>query len=202
MKYLLIASLWIGYCTLHSLLISISFTNLMTRLLKKYYGFYRLFYVIISFVLLIPLINLTNQMDNIVIITYPYLLNIIRYVLAYGSLLMFLWAFIFDYDVFSFFGVRQIMNIGKTKRTDRSNEIKKKGLLGLMRHPMYLALIIYLWCQIFREMDILVNLILTIYIIIGTFLEERKLILEFGDSYIQYQKEVPMLIPFTKRKIK
>jgi len=29
-------------------------------------------------------------------------------------------------------------------------------------------------------------------------LEERKLVIEFGDSYIRYQKEVPMLIPFTK----
>ena len=50
--------------------------------------------------------------------------------------------------------------------------------------------------------DIIVNTILTIYIIIGTKLEEKKLLLEFGDSYIQYQKEVPMLFPFTKSKIK
>ena len=42
MKYLLIALMWIGYCSLHSYLISIRFTNLMTRLLKNYYAFYRL----------------------------------------------------------------------------------------------------------------------------------------------------------------
>jgi len=39
---------------------------------------------------------------------------------------------------------------------------------------------------------------LTIYIIIGTRLEENKLVMEFGDPYIKYQHEVPMLIPFTK----
>jgi len=33
-------------------------------------------------------------------------------------------------------------------------------------------------------------------------LEERKLVMEFGASYIQYQKEVPMLIPFVKWKSK
>ena len=67
---------------------------------------------------------------------------------------------------------------------------------------MYLALIIYLWCQTFRVMDVVVNAVLTIYVIIGTRLEEKKLVLEFGDAYIKYQQEVPMLIPFTKKKIR
>jgi protein-S-isoprenylcysteine O-methyltransferase Ste14 len=48
--------------------------------------------------------------------------------------------------------------------------------------------------------DIIVNTLLTIYIIIGTILEERKLVLEFGEAYVKYQKEVPMLIPFSKKK--
>jgi protein-S-isoprenylcysteine O-methyltransferase Ste14 len=51
-------------------------------------------------------------------------------------------------------------------------------------------------------MDVVTNVVLTIYVIIGTKLEERKLVLEFGDTYIQYQKEVPMLIPFTKSNVK
>ena len=67
---------------------------------------------------------------------------------------------------------------------------------------MYFALIVYLWCQIFTVTDIIVNIILTIYIIMGTILEEKKLVLEFGDSYAKYQQEVPMLIPFTKRNVK
>ena len=64
---------------------------------------------------------------------------------------------------------------------------------------MYLALIIYLWCQTFRVVDIVTNTLLTIYVIIGTILEEKKLVLEFGNTYVKYQKEVPMLIPFTKK---
>ena len=38
-------------------------------------------------------------------------------------------------------------------------------------------------------------LILTVYLIIGTFLEERKLVYEFGDQYRNYQKQVSMLLP-------
>jgi methanethiol S-methyltransferase len=202
MKHLLIAILWTGYCSLHSYLISIRFTNLMTRLLKKYYAFYRLFYVLISLILLFPLINFTAQLDNKVIITYGLPLSIVRYVLTLGSLLMFFWAFFFDYDFLSFFGIRQILNFGKKKRLNSSEEIKKNGLLGIIRHPMYFALILFLWCQTFRAAEIVVNIVLTIYIILGTRLEEKKLVLEFGDTYVKYQQEVPMLIPFTKIKVK
>jgi protein-S-isoprenylcysteine O-methyltransferase Ste14 len=115
---------------------------------------------------------------------------------------MFFWAFFFNYDSLSFFGIRQMLDFGKRKEKDPSEEIKRNGLLGIMRHPMYLALIIYLWCQTFRVMDIVVNMVLTIYVIIGTKLEEKKLVLEFGDTYVKYQQEVPMLIPFTKAKVR
>lgn len=202
MKYLIIVILWTAYCALHSYLISIGFTNLMNRLLKKYYAFYRLFYILISLFLLIPLINYTGKLDNEVIIFYGHYLDILRHILIYGSLLMFFWAFFFNYDSLSFFGIRQILNLRKAKEAKSSNEIKKSGLLGIMRHPMYLALIIYLWCQTSKMADIVVNIVLTVYIIIGTILEEKKLVLEFGDAYNEYKKQVPMLIPFTKVKTK
>lgn len=202
MKYLLIALLWAGYCALHSYLISIGFTNLMVRWLKKYYAFYRLFYLLVSLLLLIPLIQYSVQSDHQVIIVYGSFLNILRHILIYASILMFSWAFFIDYDSLSFFGIRQILNFGKTNEIKPSNEIKKRGLLRIIRHPMYLSLIIFLWCKTFKMVDIVVNIVLTAYIFIGTILEEKKLVREFGESYIQYQKEVPMIIPFTKAKAK
>jgi protein-S-isoprenylcysteine O-methyltransferase Ste14 len=83
-----------------------------------------------------------------------------------------------------------------------SEDLKRNGLLGVVRHPMYFALIIALWCDTVTITNIMVNIILTIYVITGTILEEKKLMLEFGDVYVKYQQEVPMLIPFTKRKVK
>lgn len=199
MEYIILSSVWAGYCILHSFLISIKFTNFLTRVLKNYYAFYRLFYIIFSLVLLIWVINFSNQWDNEIVITYVPPWSIIRQILTWGSLLMFFWAFFFNYDSLSFFGIRQILNFGKVKQSNPSEEIKKNGLLSLTRHPMYLALIIYLWCQTFSMADIVVNIVLTIYVIIGTVLEEKKLVLEFGDAYRKYQQEVPMLIPFTKK---
>ena len=38
--------------------------------------------------------------------------------------------------------------------------------------------------------------IFSTYLIIGSRLEERKLVMEFGDAYQHYQKTVSMLLPF------
>jgi methanethiol S-methyltransferase len=135
MKYLFIAFFWAADCVLHSFLISIGFTKLMTRLFKKYYAFYRLFYVVLSIVLLIPLLQFTAHADNKIIVTYPLPLNTLRQLLLSGSLIMFVWAFFFDYDSLSFFGIRQILNLGKNH--DSTWEIKKSSLLGIVRPPFY-----------------------------------------------------------------
>jgi methanethiol S-methyltransferase len=149
---------------------------------------------------LIPLIKYTGQADTRIIITCEYPLSIVRYALIAGSLTMFFYAFFFNYDSQSFFGIRQILSFKKIKDGDSSTDIRRNGLLGIIRHPMYLALIVYLWCQTFRMMDIVINAVLTIYVIVGTKLEEKKLVLEYGDRYIKYQQEVPMLIPFARAR--
>ncbi len=200
MNYLLVVILWTAYCALHSFLISVRFTALMMRLLKNYYAFYRLFYVVISLVLLVPLIRFTGKIESPVIMTYNEPLSVARYALMSGALLLFFWAFFFDYDPLTFFGIRQILNYANQKTAAAPVELKRNGLLGIVRHPMYFALILYLWCQVFRAMDLVINTLLTLYVIIGTWLEERKLVLEFGEAYLRYKKQVPMLIPFAQSR--
>lgn len=39
------------------------------------------------------------------------------------------------------------------------------------------------------------NGVLTVYIVVGTLLEERKLVHEFGDAYRNYQSRVSMFLP-------
>lgn len=199
MDYLFIALLWIGYCALHSYLISINFSRFLNNLLKNYYAFYRLFYVILSLYLLIVLINFTDQFNSPVILEYSPTGNFLKYTIMILCLIMFLWAFLFSYDPLSFFGIRQIMNMKHTAGLS-PGKVSRHGLLAYTRHPMYFALIIFLAVSSVTLMDIIVNAILILYVVIGTVLEEKKLILEFGDQYRDYQQEVPMLIPFTKSK--
>ena len=53
-----------------------------------------------------------------------------------------------------------------------------------------------IWARRIDVSAIMVNVILTVYLIVGTYLEEKKLVREFGESYRSYQKKVSMLIPY------
>ena len=130
MKYLILSLIWAGYCFLHSYLISIRFTKYLERLLKNYYAWYRLFYVLFSFVLLVIVINYTSRFDNRIIIEWVSPWSVIRIILMWASLLIFFWAFFFNYDSLSFFGIRQMLNFGKTKNINPSTEIKRKWTIG------------------------------------------------------------------------
>jgi protein-S-isoprenylcysteine O-methyltransferase Ste14 len=43
---------------------------------------------------------------------------------------------------------------------------------------------------------LLFNGLWTVWIVVGAFLEERDLVAEFGETYREYQRQVPMLIPW------
>jgi protein-S-isoprenylcysteine O-methyltransferase Ste14 len=66
-----------------------------------------------------------------------------------------------------------------------------------VRHPLYFFSLIMFWsCPGLTADRLLFNLMWTTWIIAGTVLEERDLLREFGDGYREYQKKVPMLIPY------
>ena len=77
-----------------------------------------------------------------------------------------------------------------------SGELDTSGVLGVIRHPWYSGVFLLLWASDITLRGLMINLILSAYLVIGTFLEERKLVLEFGDRYREYQRQVSMFIPF------
>ena len=101
-----------------------------------------------------------------------------------------------------FVGIKQIKEGNSNKAISDTGELDTSGVLGITRHPWYLATILLIWA---RQMDIsvlIVNVILTSYLIVGTVLEEKKLIKEFGGKYEAYQNSVSMLIPIKWLKSK
>lgn len=70
-----------------------------------------------------------------------------------------------------------------------------------MRHPLYLGFLIAFWVTPEMSVGHLVfALTSTLYILIGTQLEEKDLVELFGDKYRVYQKNVGMLLPSLRRK--
>jgi protein-S-isoprenylcysteine O-methyltransferase Ste14 len=106
------------------------------------------------------------------------------------------------YDIRQVLGIKQIREGTSNMAITATGELDTSGVLGMSRHPWYLATILLIWA---RQMDvsaIFINIIFTSYLIIGTYLEEKKLIGEFGEKYLAYQNRVSMLLPYKWLKSK
>ncbi len=68
------------------------------------------------------------------------------------------------------------------------------GIHRIIRDPYWYMLIV--WAQGMSTSTILINMVISVYFIVGSFLEERKLVLEFGEKYQEYQRTVSMLFPW------
>ena len=100
------------------------------------------------------------------------------------------------YDIRQVLGIKQIREGTSNMAITETGELNTSGVLGMTRHPWYLATMLLIWARHMDVSAIIVNLILTSYLIVGTYLEEKKLVGEFGENYRNYQKKVSMLIPY------
>ena len=96
-------------------------------------------------------------------------------------------------------GIREIV-VHLKGRTAKESVFTVRGTYRWVRHPLYFFSLLMIWTQVSVTTDrLLFNGLWTAWIIIGTLLEERDLIASFGDAYRNYQRHVPMLIPYKWR---
>jgi protein-S-isoprenylcysteine O-methyltransferase Ste14 len=92
----------------------------------------------------------------------------------------------------------QLSGLRWLSRGKVSSKLEVNGLHRYVRHPLYLGTFVFLWgwFLLYPSLSFLICCsFITIYTLIGLRFEEKKLIKEFGDEYVQYQKKVPRLIP-------
>jgi protein-S-isoprenylcysteine O-methyltransferase Ste14 len=78
-------------------------------------------------------------------------------------------------------------------------EFVAEGAYRVVRHPLYLFMLVLIWSTPrFSTDQLLFNVLWTLWIVVGTKLEERDLVADFGDTYRRYQRSVPMLIPYPR----
>ena len=75
-----------------------------------------------------------------------------------------------------------------------------RGVYRMVRHPLYFSCLLLIWsCPNLTGDRLFFNVLWTVWIVIGTLLEERDLVARFGQAYRDYQRNVPMLIPYRFR---
>ncbi len=80
-----------------------------------------------------------------------------------------------------------------------SASLQVRGPYRWVRHPLYLFVLVLFWASPEVSADrLLFNLLWTVWVVLATFLEERDLTAELGDSYLAYRRRVPMLLPWRK----
>ena len=103
------------------------------------------------------------------------------------------------YDMSYFLGLSQWRNFRQQKKSS-SLPFHSDGILAHIRHPWYSGGIALLWSiGACTDVYLLTRTLLTAYILLGTVLEETRLVKELGGQYIVYRRQVPMLIPWKKR---
>jgi protein-S-isoprenylcysteine O-methyltransferase Ste14 len=100
---------------------------------------------------------------------------------------------------FHLFGLQQVFQRFK-EQTLSHPKFSKNLFYKLVRHPIITGFLAAFWAEdTMTYGGFLFAAVVTIYSFIAVkFLEERDLVSIHGDTYKEYQKSTPMLIPFTK----
>ena len=100
-------------------------------------------------------------------------------------------------ESFDAFGIHPILHQPDSLAKQPKMSFTIRGPYRWMRHPLYFFCLIFIWsCPVLTGDRLLFNLLWTGWIIVAVKLEERDLVAEFGKVYQDYQKNVPMLIPW------
>jgi protein-S-isoprenylcysteine O-methyltransferase Ste14 len=180
------------YGLVHSFLASLGFK----ARLRGWFGHgversYRLFYNLFAILTFLPVLSLVQILPDREIYSVPLpwaLLMVAVQILAIAMLLVGLW----QTDVWTFLGFRQLLG----EETTDPDRMVVSGLYRWVRHPLYTAGLLFIWFTPLMTSNLLaLNLGLTLYVVIGARLEERKLLAEFGPDYASYRQRTPMLFP-------
>ncbi|MDZ7899033.1 MAG: isoprenylcysteine carboxylmethyltransferase family protein [Arcicella sp.] len=184
---IILVFLWLVYGFVHTVLAMNPVKDIFTSFSK----YYRLIYNALAILLILPILNYQFSFPSQLLLEKS-LLNQILGGLMMTSGLFLTYKALTSYDLSEFIGTQSL------QQSSKPSTFKNDELSSVVRHPLYLGMIVFLWGW-FGFSGLLSSLVtaltLTIYIRIGIYFEEKKLVEQFGKIYQDYQKKVPMLIP-------
>ena len=189
---LVLALGWLAYAGLHSLLAALAIKRRITRYLPGFAPYYRLAYNGIATILLLPLLWATWALPG----EWLWRWTGSWAWLANGLALAALAGFLFSsgsYDMGEFLGLTPL----REKRRDAAEHdgFRLSPLHRHVRHPWYALGLVLVWTRDMNGPLLVSASAITLYLVIGARLEERKLEAHFGTVYRAYRERVPGLVP-------
>jgi len=184
--YILLGLGWAVYFAIHSVLAADRVKAIFRSLLRSGFRFYRILYSIISTIGLLGLLFFNAAIGGEWLFNPMGVVRYLSLMLATLGVIIVSRAFK-EHNALAFVGLKQ-------------EEIKfsRSGILNYVRHPIYSGTIL-ITVGFFLFTPTMSTLMSTIcifsYLPAGIYLEEKKLITQFGEQYLLYRKEVPTLIP-------
>ncbi|MFK5879296.1 MAG: isoprenylcysteine carboxylmethyltransferase family protein [Flavobacteriaceae bacterium] len=192
MNHFFLTLFWILYFILHSILASNWLKGIVKNKSLKLFLFFRLAYNGIALVTLFLVLKFQHTISPIFLFEKTLTLQIIGYtIIIIGAIL--------GYLAFKNYSTSEFLGLDYNKLSEENKDIlNTSGFNSFVRHPLYFASLLLIWGYFIANTNsnvLIMNGVITAYLIIGTKLEEQKLIKEFGQQYKDYIKQVPMLLP-------
>jgi len=189
--------LWDGLLSIlffiqHSGMMRTSFRNRLARIIPRHY--HSSVYAIASGIALAA-VALYWQPSQTVLYQLEGLLRLPARAISVLAIVGFSWGVLAlgNFDTFGLNPIRAYLR-GRQLRTP---DFVVRGPYLWVRHPLYFFMLVFIWSNPDVSSDrLLFNVIWTIWVVLGTYLEEKDLVAEFGKKYRRYQKTVPMLFPW------
>ena len=195
----------LAYGVLHSLLAAAHIKDRVRDRFGEqvYEGFYRLGYNIVSAVLFVPVAMAVVSTPARVLWRIPMPWAAIMLLLQLVGLVALVIA-VLQADPLRFAGLKQALAYLRNDPLPLPPEnLQVSGFYGFVRHPLYLFSMLAMWpTPVMTDTFLAFTVGATAYFIAGSLLEERRLVAEFGSSYVRYQSQVPWLLPWPRPRQK
>jgi methanethiol S-methyltransferase len=152
---------------------------------------YRLVYVILSAVAILPFFYILIYMPDRTLYVVP---SPWKWLMMAGQAVSVIAvvAALKQTGFFYFFGLSQPFSY----RPEDPGTLVTGGFYCHIRNPLFFFGTVFLWLFPFMTVNLLTfNILSMVYFYIGALHEERSLLEEFGDEYREYRKRVPMFVP-------
>lgn len=167
---------------------------------RAYEGFYRLIYNIVALISLAPLFLYMWSIARELYRVPDWLAPIFSVIQLIGSIGLVISLIQIDWARFA--GLKQAWAYFSGGDLPlRDEPLQLNGLYRLVRHPLYFFSLLSLWFSpVMTDSAFLFNIAATAYFLIGSRIEEGRMLDAYGELYENYRQQVPWLIPFFPSK--